>query len=100
MEFSGESFLGDGQKQRKTLTTKKDLEFLYNASGLGVNRSKSYTVSELVQHMSLECLLETALYLALRYKDPLSRPPLIRSRGQMQSECSLPVVYIILSSNP
>lgn len=96
MAFSGESVLGDGQKQRKTLTTKKDLEFLYNESGLGLNRSTSYTVSELVQHTCLECLLETALYLALGY----SRPPLIRSRGQMQSECYLPDVYIILSSNP
>lgn len=62
--------LGDGQKQRKTLTTKKDLEFLYNESGLGLNRSTSYTVSQLVQHTSLECLLETALYSALGYKDP------------------------------
>lgn len=70
MALSGESVLGDGQKQRKTLTTKKVLEFLYTESGLGLNRSTSYTVSELVQRTSLECLLETALYLALGYKDP------------------------------
>lgn len=71
MEFGGGGIvLGDGQKQRKTLTTKKDLEFLYNESGLGLNRSTLYTVSQLVQHTSLECLLETALYSALGYKDP------------------------------